>query len=219
MTGRYDLSGNPEAEFEPGSGDRVLRNLMGIWDPGVMDTVELDLLDQLYDAVLDSTQLGNRITVGDVREWHRRWLGNVYSWAGRDRSVNLGKAGFPFAPAAQVPRLMDEFDRNVLARYTPCAGLSGDELVEAIAVVHVELVLIHPFREGNGRLSRLLATVMAAQAGYPEPDFSFWDANRDAYFAAIHAGLANYEPMKALVRRVAPASGRIGGGGSSSPTT
>ncbi|HSO81390.1 Fic family protein, partial [Thiocapsa sp.] len=75
-------------------------------------------------------------------------------------------------------------------------------LADAIAVVHVELILIHPFREGNGRISRLLAGVMALQAGWPELDFTSWDANKDAYFAAIQAGLENYEPMRMLVKQV-----------------
>lgn len=41
--------------------------------------------------------------------------------------------------------------------------MSEEQIIEAIAVTHVELILIHPFREGNGRLSRLLADVMAVQ--------------------------------------------------------
>jgi len=36
----------------------------------------------------------------------------------------------------------------------------------ALAEVHAELILIHPFREGNGRLARLLALLMALQAGF-----------------------------------------------------
>lgn len=79
----------------------------------------------------------------------------------------------------------------------------GDEqLVEAIAVVHIELILIHPFREGNGRITRLLANVMAMQAGRPELDFSIWDEQKDRYFSAIQAGLDDYEPIKELVRQV-----------------
>ena len=58
--------------------------------------------------------------------------------------------------------------KEILPTHTPCTGMSENQLTEAIAVVHVELILIHPFREGNGRLSRLLANVMALQAGWPE---------------------------------------------------
>ncbi len=49
--------------------------------------------------------------------------------------------------------------------------MSREQVIEAIATVHVELILIHPFREGNGRLSRLLADVMAVQAGFQSLDY------------------------------------------------
>ncbi len=70
----------------------------------------------------------------------------------------------------------------------------------ALAEVHVELMLIHPFREGNGRLGRLLATLMALQAGLPPLDFSEMAGHlKEDYFAAVRAGLEqNYEPMKEM---------------------
>jgi cell filamentation protein len=92
--------------------------------------------------------------------------------AGRERSVNVGKDGFQFATAGLLPGLPSAFERQCLRRWTPCVQLAPDELVTAIAVTHVELILIHPFREGNGRLSRLLADVMAVQAGHEPLDYS-----------------------------------------------
>jgi cell filamentation protein len=78
--------------------------------------------------------------------------------------------------------------------------MTASALAEAIAIVHVEFILIHPFREGNGRLSRLLADVMAVQADHEPLDYSSWDANKPAYFAAIQMGLdRNYRSMTALV--------------------
>ncbi len=169
-----------------------------------MCNVELDLLDQLYDVVSDRVARDQRIRVADIREWHRCWLGNVYVWAGRDRSVNMSKGGFQFSVAGQIARLMATLDSDILSVHTPCHDMTDERLIEAIAVVHVELILIHPFREGNGRLARLLTT----QAGHTELDYSLWDENRADYFAAIHAGLDDYEPMKRLVRRVMHASER-----------
>ena len=201
MNGRYDTTGNVEGQYEPGSGNRVLANKLGIIDAGEMDDVELDLLDRLDEDVLGSFEDNRRITVADVCEWHRRWLGNVYVWAGRYRTLNMAKGDFPFAASAQIPRLMDNLDKDVLSVRTPCVGMSEDQLAAAIAVVHVELILIHPFREGNGRLSRLLASVMASQAGWPELDYTRWDRHKSDYFAAIQAGLTDYNPMEALVRR------------------
>ena len=41
MTGRYDTTGNVEAQFEPGSNDRVLANKLGVSDSEEMDDIEL----------------------------------------------------------------------------------------------------------------------------------------------------------------------------------
>jgi cell filamentation protein len=122
--------------------------------------------------------------------------------------VNISKGGFPFAMSAQVSRLMLELERGVLARYTPCAFDDPDKVLKALAITHCELVLIHPFREGNGRVSRLLSTLMALQAGLPLLNFSVIKGRqREAYFAAVQAGMEkNYKPMRDIFRRVVQAS-------------
>ena len=211
MTGRYDTTGNVEAQFEPGSNDRVLANKLGISDPGEMHDVELDLLKRLHLNLLGSVAADQVITVADLCEWHRRWLGNVFVWAGSYRTVNMSKDNFPFAASGRVPKLMEDMDRKILPAHTSCSEMSEDRLVEAIAVVHVELILIHPFREGNGRLSRLLANVMALQADRPALDYTRWDENRTDYFAAIQAGLTDYEPMKRLIRQALRGTARTPG--------
>lgn len=198
--GRYALHA-ADNEAQPGSGGLVLRNLAGVTAVDDINDLELELLAQLYQSVLVDELPDRALSVADIKHWHRRWLGNVYAWAGQERSVNMSKGGFSFAAAGQIPRLMANFEKSVLKRFTPCHGLTPAGLVEAIAVTHVELILIHPFREGNGRLSRLLADVMAVQAGHNPLDYSRWETHKAGYVAAIHAGLAlNYEPMKFWVR-------------------
>lgn len=206
MNSRYAVDG-PEGEFEPGSNHHVLRNLVGITSPDDMDELELELLSQLYDGLLLEELPEQTITAAMLKSWHRRWLGNVYAWAGQERSVTMSKDGFPFAAASQIPRLLSELEKLHLSRWTPCQGLTDEELIEAIAVTHVEFILIHPFREGNGRLSRLLADVMAVQAGHDPLDYSAWDERKAAYIAAIHAGFSgNYAPMKGFVAEALNAS-------------
>ena len=114
MTGRYDTTGNVEAQFEPGSNDRVLANKLGIADPGEMHNVELDLLKRLHEDLLGSVAADQAITVSDLCEWHRRWLGNVYVWAGRYRTVNMSKDNFLFAASDRIPSLMEDMDRRIL---------------------------------------------------------------------------------------------------------
>jgi cell filamentation protein len=189
MTDRYQTAG-AEGEFEPGSHELVLRNLVGITSADDMDELELQLLGELYEEVLLQNLPDRPLTVADLKHWHRMWLGNVYAWAGQERSVNMGKGGFQFATARLLPGLLNQFEQECLTRWTPCGNLSPTELVNAIAVTHVELIVIHPFREGNGRLSRLLADVMAVQAGHEPLDYSNWEQHKPAYIGAIHAGFS-----------------------------
>lgn len=199
MTSRYRADG-VQGEFQPGSEGQVLANRLGIVDAEEINEAELILLEQLYDAVLIEDLPERALVSADLFDWHRRWLGNMYDWAGQLRTVNVSKGGFMFAAAGLIPSLLAAFERDCLARCTPCHGMDDEALVEAIAVTHVEIILIHPFREGNGRLSRLLADVMAVQAGRGPLDYSAWDADKPAYFSAIRDGQGNdYAPMKRLV--------------------
>ena len=78
-------------------------------------------------------------------------------------------------------------------------------MLTALATVHIELVLIHPFREGNGRLARLLSTLMGLQkAGLPILNFSSIKGDlQKEYFAAVSSGLdKNYEPMEVIFSKI-----------------
>ncbi len=197
---RYDVSGLPEAQFEPGSNGLVLKNLIGITSKQVMDEAEARALEQAMDVLVRAYGEAHRFTAMDLCDCHRTWFGNIYEWAGCYRRVNVSKDGFPFAAAAQIPALMDQFTGDALRRYTPCTFAGRADVVHALAETHVKLVLIHPFRDGNGRLARVLSSLMALQAGLPLLDFSLMaGAGKTAYIAAIQAGLDKYyAPMERL---------------------
>lgn len=195
---RYSTSGLLEDQYMPGSDGRVLHNLRGIYTKQDMERLETELLFDLTDQLLDECDPQHRFTAQDIQTMHYKWLGTVYEWAGRYRQVMMSKGNFPFAAPAHIPALMTEFEREVLTKYTPCTFTTRQEVIIALALVHTELILIHPFREGNGRLARLLATLMALQAGLPLLDFSdFEQERREEYFAAVQQGVArNYQPME-----------------------
>lgn len=202
VSNRYDTSSNLEGQYQPGSGGTVLANKLHITDHADLDAVELELFDELTLQLLDEIDVDQRISSADLCEWHRRWLGNVFDWAGKYRSVNVSKSGFTFAAAHLIPGLMKGFEEKYLSRYTPCDEMSDEQLLDALSAVHIEFILIHPFREGNGRMGRLLATIMALQAGKPPMDFTYLAEHMDVYIKAIHAGLDDAEPMKQVFRRV-----------------
>ena len=201
---RYDVSGLPEAQFEPGSNGQVLKNRLGITSKQDMDAAEARALEQAMDILVRTYGETHWFTAADLCNSHRIWLGDIYEWAGHYRQVNISKDGFPFAAAVQVPALMDQFERDVLRRGTPCSFADRAEVVRALAETHVELVLIHPFRDGNGRIARALSTLMALQAGLPLLDFSLIAGkSKNAYIAAIQAGLdKHYVSMERLLEEI-----------------
>lgn len=204
MSDRYSTSHLPEDQYEPGSDGTVLRNRKGIVDPVVMGEAETNALWQTLKKLIATTTADQAFTDSDICGMHHLWLKGIYPWAGKIRSVNIGKGGFEFAQARYIPTLLDEFEQKQLQTFTPCIFTNRDDVAHALAEVHVELMLIHPFREGNGRLGRMLATLMALQAGLPILDFSEWDGEkRDTYFGAVRTGLdRNYQPMKQLFAEV-----------------
>lgn len=92
--GRYDITSS-EGEYQPGSGHKLLRNLPGITDPVEMNIAETDLLKDLYLQVFDN--FPEEVTFDTLCQWHRAWLGNIYSWAGGGLSARCttdpGRAG------------------------------------------------------------------------------------------------------------------------------
>ena len=120
MTSRkYDPTG-PEAETQPGSRGRVLRNLPCITRVREMDVAEARALQTAMDRFVRRFDQQHRFTAADIRIMHRTWLGEIYAWAGEYRSVNMSKDGFPFATAGLIPDLMLKFQKRVLSRCTPC---------------------------------------------------------------------------------------------------
>lgn len=199
-TDRYSVPS--DEDFEPDSNNQVLKNFRGIKSKKEMDDAESEELDRMEIEVMDLFDESHQFTAEDIMRIHKLWLKNIYSFAGKYRTVSMSKQGFPFAAPSQIPRLMQELECNYLQLYTPCNYVDDNDLANAIGVVHVELIIIHPFREGNGRTARLLADLMAAQANRPNINYASIDqlANKtgyENYITAIHEGFkGNYDPIR-----------------------
>lgn len=121
---------------------------------------------------------------GFVRELHKRMFGDVWKWAGQYRLTarNIGIEAYRIP--MEVRNLIDD------ARYwVKHETYAPDEL--AIRFSH-RLVSIHPFPNGNGRLSRLIGDLLAIELG--QPRFTWGRANlvdagttRRAYVDALRA--------------------------------
>ena len=133
MAGRYDAVG-PEAEFQPGSRGRVLRNRLGVTSVRELERRESAALLFAAQQIIDETRLNQRFTAGEIRRMHQRWLGEIYEWAGEYRGVNIAKGAFMFAAAIQIPKLMQDLEARgasgiyamQLQYYRRAGNCSGD---------------------------------------------------------------------------------------------
>lgn len=94
--------------------------------------------------------------------------------------------------AARVPALMDALVESLRT------GHSSDPIVRS-AMAHLNLVMIHPFRDGNGRMARALATFVLTRSDIGEPQFSsieeWLGANTEDYYSVLaHTGHGSWQP-------------------------
>ena len=154
----------------------------------------------LYEELADDTVFD----VVFIKRMHQLALGHLYAFAGKFRTVNISKGGFTFPAALYLDASMREFDAKVLRR-EPQAPASREMLIPYLAIVHGELLFIHPFREGNGRTARLLLDLIAMKHGYDKLDFEAMNKDFDGYvFAVQQAATGDYAPMEQLIRTAFP---------------
>jgi Fic family protein len=108
---------------------------------------------------------------------------------------DLAEANVYEGPDAEiVPDLMRALSEDL-------AGTSPDDALIRGAMAHLNLVMIHPFKDGNGRMARALQTMVLAQDQVVEPTFSsieeWLGANTQAYYEVLTAvGQGSWNPSK-----------------------
>lgn len=100
-------------------------------------------------------------------------------------SPDGGPPAYVAPPAEQVPPLMEE-----VMGWLEHGDLDARLIVRA-AMAHLHLVSIHPFRDGNGRISRIVQSLVLARGGLLAPEFvsieEYLGSNTSAYYAALQA--------------------------------
>ncbi len=160
-----------------------------------------------YENILDAERwLGGRrnktaghiLTEKFIKELHAKMFGNVWRWAGKFRQSEktIGMQCFQIIP--EIKKLCDD-----ALYWVDHSTYSPDEMA---IVFHHRLVSIHPFPNGNGRHSRLMADVLI-QDVYGQPRFS-WGAgaslieqgeSRDRYLEALRSADNDYDYKPLLV--------------------
>ncbi len=118
-----------------------------------------------------------------VRQLHREMFSDVWTWAGKYRQIETSIGVDPRAISESVNVLVN----NALVWFK---NADAHEIDRTVCEVHHRLVQIHPFRNGNGRFSRLFADLMLVSLGRKVFDWGGGDLekateSRSAYIAAL----------------------------------
>ena len=205
----YEVSEEKKANdplyYEMGSS--VLKNNLGIIDP--QKAAEEETIGFIQAQVIFTDKLTKKTKFDEkyIRLIHRTALGYLYPFAGKYRDVNLSKGGHQFLACDFIPRGMIYLELEFLSKL-PSDYEDAKKLIEDIAIVHCELIHIHPFREGNGRTARIFADLMANKAGYPSLELDkFRKDNYPQYIEALNKGDdKDYSAMIEIIGNLFPVS-------------
>ena len=143
-------------------GSSVLRNRLDLRTQAELEAFETFITAQRADEPLP----GGRLSYRHYRAIHRHLFQDVYTWAGRIRTVRIAKQGSMFAYPEHIDREMRRLFRNMAAeRYF--RKLDAPTFARKAAHFLAELNAIHPFREGNGRTQLTFLALLAERAGHP----------------------------------------------------
>mgnify|MGYP002765715739 CR=1 FL=1 len=134
-------------------------------------------------SLLDSIEVG---TVKGLQQIHAYLFGGLYDFAGQIRSVNISKGGFTFAPVAFLSQTLHNIEQM------------SEETFDEIADKYVEMNVAHPFREGNGRTTRIWLDLILKKRLGQCIDWSQID--KYAYLAAMEKSVADSTEIKGLLK-------------------
>lgn len=101
---------------------------------------KLNTKDLFDNKLLDNLTPGTFFTLQTI---HKYLFNNVFDFAGNLRTVNIAKGNFLFAPLNYLENTLQNIDKMPQSTY--------DEIIEK----YIEMNIAHPFREGNGRSTRI----------------------------------------------------------------
>lgn len=134
----------------------ALENKLGITDPAELARMEEKIsktkaLALFETGLLDTFEVG---TFEGLAEIHKYLFEDIYDFAGEIRTINIAKGGFRFAPLMYL--------EAALANIAKMPQSTFEEIIEK----YVEMNVAHPFREGNGRSTRIwLDSILKKELG------------------------------------------------------
>lgn len=183
-------------------GSDILINLLDIQDAVLLAQAEADFTAERYRTYQATHLELNDFNLAHLKQLHRHLFQDIYEWAGELRDVDISKGETRFCTWSRISPEADKLFKNIPA----LAKLdSKDGIVTAVAHLFCETNLLHPFREGNGRVQRFFFEEMLFTLGFdlvwPRISQQHWI---EANVAGVNLDLSKLEGIfsQALSRRI-----------------
>ncbi|MEV0297145.1 Fic family protein [Nocardia sp. NPDC050710] len=191
---------------DAGAGKMMLRNLYGVHNVEELLRREYaETTDRAWEIESGEVKIPS---TGDLTEWqalHGHLLGGVYSWAGELRTVRFtqGDGHYFLNPdhfEECIPLVFDS------VRDLDWASLTRFQFIDHAARFHMLLNWVHPFREGNGRATRLFLDRQIASApyalDYSRVDADRWNAAAMASRPTTYVWPSNHMPLVSVFNEI-----------------
>ncbi len=145
----------------------ALENKLGITNSVELARIEEKIskkkaMEMFENGYLDTLTAGTFDTLSKIHEY---LFSDIYEFAGKIRTVNLAKGNFRFAPVIYLETALKNIESMPQTTY--------DEIIEK----YVEMNIAHPFREGNGRSTRIWLDLILKKELHKVIDWSNVDKN------------------------------------------
>ena len=167
----------------------VLENKLGITDAVELARVEEKIsktkaLKLFTSGYLDTLKAGSFQALAEI---HRYLFEDIYDFAGKIRTVNIAKGNFRFAPLMYLETSLNNIEMMPQSTF--------DEIIEK----YVEMNIAHPFREGNGRSTRIWLDLILKKELNRIVDWSSVD--KDDYLLAMERSPIKDIEIKVLLKQ------------------
>ncbi len=157
------------------------------WFTNSDETIDGKSKSKAY-ALFESSLINN-IEVGTVKglqQIHAYLFGGLYGFAGQIRNVNIAKGGFQFAMAQYLPQTLETIEKM--------PEVSFEQIIDKYA----EMNIAHPFREGNGRSTRIWLDLILKKRLQKCIDWSL--VNKNDYLQSMQISVANTARIRELLQ-------------------
>lgn len=143
-------------------GTSTLINKLGIRDAKILAQAEQEFTELAASEIVFNDPPYNFQTLCDL---HKLLFEDLYDWAGKIRTIDISKGSTRFCACEFVEREANKIFKR-LEKENYLTGLGNTQFVKKLAEYYCDINALHPFREGNGRVQRILFEHICINSGF-----------------------------------------------------